>query len=394
MGSVYRKFNNENKIIDCNITLTCDNELHKTIKNVGLSYSYHDDLYYTISSKSLYSFLEFLGFDLKLKATEKIIPNRLLEMSRENIIALLQGIFDSNIQFEKSGIGISLSSKKLIEQIRILLLNFGILTEYSGNFRLTCNSNYTKIFNEKIGFRFKRKEVNFNILKKYTDDYNDSLDIIPNSSEIIKNILLKNNIKRKDLDIKLKRIYDQFNKVESISRKSFSLFIDFLKNKNIEIDEYIFDKIFFENSKWIKIKKIEESENETFDFSLYNDNNDIWCHSIFYNGLLGHQTPNGFDPIYYGIYEQAARGANNFKITELKWYNDPRYTKDLKWIKCKDIVHYMLNRDEYNDEEITLIETDKDKFEQLIHDGYKPYSTWFEKYAKNSSMINENQSRN
>ena len=382
MGSIYRKFNNENKIIDCNITLTCDNELHKTIKNVGLSYSYHDDLYYTISSKSLYSFLEFLGFDLKLKATEKIIPNRLLEMSRENIIALLQGIFDSNIQFEKSGIGISLSSKKLIEQIRILLLNFGILTEYSGNFRLTCNSNYTKIFNEKIGFRFKRKEVNFNILKKYTDDYKDSLDIIPNSSEIIKNILLKNNIKRKDLDIKLKRIYDQFNKVESISRKSFSLFIDFLKNKNIEIDEYIFDKIFFENSKWIKIKKIEESENETFDFSLYNDNNDIWCHSIFYNGLLGHQTPNGFDPIYYGIYEQAARGANNFKITELKWYNDPRYTKDLKWIKCKDIVHYMLNRDEYNDEEITLIETDKDKFEQLIHDGYKPYSTWFENMAK------------
>ena len=97
---------------------------------------------------------------------------------------------------------------------------------------------------------------------------------------------------------------------------------------------------------------------------------------------MGHQTPNGFDPIYYGIYEQAARGANNFKITELKWYNDPRYTKDLKWIKCKDIVHYMLNRDEYNDEEITLIETDKDKFEQLIHDGYKPYSTWFENMAK------------
>jgi len=93
-------------------------------------------------------------------------------------------------------------------------------------------------------------------------------------------------------------------------------------------------------------------------------------------------TPNGFDPIYYGIYEQAARGANNFRITELKWYNDPRYAKDVKWIKCKDIVHYMLNREEYKDDEITVIEHDRNKFEQLIQDGYKPYSSWFENMAK------------
>ncbi len=93
-------------------------------------------------------------------------------------------------------------------------------------------------------------------------------------------------------------------------------------------------------------------------------------------------TPNGFDPIYYGIYEQAVRGANNFHITELKWYKDPRYSKDIKWIKCDDIVHYMLNREEYNDDEITLIEHDRSKFEQLIQDGYKPYSPWFENMAK------------
>lgn len=93
-------------------------------------------------------------------------------------------------------------------------------------------------------------------------------------------------------------------------------------------------------------------------------------------------TPNGFDPIYYGIYEQAARGANNFHVTELKWYNDPRYAKDVKWIKCKDIVHYMLNREEYKDDEITVIEHDRTKFDDLLHDGFKPYSPWFESMAK------------
>lgn len=93
-------------------------------------------------------------------------------------------------------------------------------------------------------------------------------------------------------------------------------------------------------------------------------------------------TPNGFDPIYHAIYSQAMSGLNDFKITELKWYNDPRYTKDLSWIKVNDIVHYMLNREQYNDDEIVLHNVKKEDWEKLIGDGYKPFSSWFEKMAK------------
>ena len=35
-------------------------------------------------------------------------------------------------------------------------------------------------------------------------------------------------------------------------------------------------------------------------------------------------TPNGYDPIYYEIYDQALKGMNNFKISEMFWYRDPR----------------------------------------------------------------------
>lgn len=397
-GSSYLKFNKNKNLIGCNITLTCGDDLHESIENIGLSYCSHDNLHYTISSKSFYSFLEKLGFNLQLKASEKIIPDRLLNMSRENMIAMMQGIFDGDgwSDQKRGRIGINLSSKKLIDQIRMILLNFGILTDYqyirmkptkkvkvfSDNYRISCNSIYSKIFFQKIGFRFERKQIKSDALLKYIENHSDSFDVIPGSSQIIKDILVENSIKRKDLNFETKKIYDQLNKVDSLSRRSFSLFIEFLINKNIKISDHIFDKIFFNNSKWIKIKEIEESSNETYDFSLYNDSDDFWCHSIFYNGLLGHQTPNGFDPIYYGIYEQAVRGANNFHITELKWYNDPRYAKEVKWIKCKDIVHYMLNREEYNDEEITVIEHDRNKFDELIQEGYKPYSTWFENMAK------------
>jgi hypothetical protein len=95
-------------------------------------------------------------------------------------------------------------------------------------------------------------------------------------------------------------------------------------------------------------------------------------------------TPNGYDPIYYGVYEQAVRGINDFHITDLRWFKDPRYTKDLKWLKVPDIVHYMLNREQYNDDEITLNDPEYDlmKYQEYMDQGYQPYSSWFESMSK------------
>ena len=93
-------------------------------------------------------------------------------------------------------------------------------------------------------------------------------------------------------------------------------------------------------------------------------------------------TPNGYDPIYYGVYDQAIRGINDFHITDLRWFKDPRYTKDLKWVKCSDIVHYMLNREQYNDEEVVIYDFDIEKYVEYEEQGYKPFSSWFESMSK------------
>ena len=121
--------------------------------------------------------------------------------------------------------------------------------------------------------------------------------------------------------------------------------------------------------------------------------NDFWsaCMASLSTGgkVIVISTPNGFDPIYYSIYDQSLRGMNDFKITEMYWYRDPRYAKDLKLIKCNDIVHYMLNREDYKDEEITLdyshinpMERDFEEIKTHFLDGYKPYSSWFEGMSK------------
>jgi len=93
-------------------------------------------------------------------------------------------------------------------------------------------------------------------------------------------------------------------------------------------------------------------------------------------------TPNGYDPIYYGVYDQAVRGLNDFHITDLRWFKDPRYTKDLRWVKCTDICHYMLNREQYNDDEVVITDFDIEKYQELEEQGYKPYSSWFESMSK------------
>ena len=99
-------------------------------------------------------------------------------------------------------------------------------------------------------------------------------------------------------------------------------------------------------------------------------------------------TPNGYDSIYYPIYDQSIKGMNNFKITEMYWWRDPRYTKDIQFIKVKDIIHYYLNREEYKDVETISYESvpqnqrNFDDFKKLMDEGYKPHSDWFEKMAK------------
>ena len=41
-------------------------------------------------------------------------------------------------------------------------------------------------------------------------------------------------------------------------------------------------------------------------------------------------------------YDQAIREINNFKISTLSWYYDPRFSKGLEWVKTKDIVHFLV----------------------------------------------------
>ncbi len=83
-------------------------------------------------------------------------------------------------------------------------------------------------------------------------------------------------------------------------------------------------------------------------------------------------TPNGYDDLYYKTYDQAIRKENTYNIIELKWYEDPRYNKDLRWLKGDEVTI---------EHEFTI-----DSFNKKINEGYKPTSSWYENMCKNMNQ--------
>ena len=106
-------------------------------------------------------------------------------------------------------------------------------------------------------------------------------------------------------------------------------------------------------------------------------------------------TPNGLDEIYYEAYEGAISGTNKFKITHLKWWQDPRFNKDLRLIKTNDIIGWIQKPENEKTEEVieSAINFHIDVMLKLLEEGYKPHSTWYENMCRdmnlNKRMINQ-----
>lgn len=93
-------------------------------------------------------------------------------------------------------------------------------------------------------------------------------------------------------------------------------------------------------------------------------------------------TPNGHDELYYKTYKQAVAHENNFTAVQFRWYQDPRYNKNLKWFrqdKKNGGVEWIKDPviDEYGD-----VRYDEERWEKLVQDGWTPQSPWYEDMCK------------
>lgn len=309
-----------------NITISCGDNLKNEIKNiVGFDVCNYDDLHTKINSSYLVELFEYIGFDFSHKAKNKNIPQRLTRMSKENISNMLSGMFDGDgcAQLKiRNRVSYYSSSEILVDQVRMLLMKFGILSKKSKHitpktakvnkecisYRLEIDGIYANIFYEEIGFRIERKQSRYrdDIVSKRTNGHN----IIPFGYENFK--LDRRGVKKSAKHISKEAFMKQKGTVEGVCE---------------------------ENLYWQKIKSKDIFFEKVYDFSLDHIEGDDWCHSVIYNGVLGHQTPNGLNH-FYKFCDGAKKGTNGFKYIEVMWNEVPG--RDEKW---KEVTLSGINND-------------------------------------------------
>ncbi len=159
----------------------------RTAARFGLSVITHgQDL--RINSTQLHALLLHLGLS-SLKAHEKTVPDSILRAPREQQIAFLQGLFDTDgtVDRRDGGVSVSSSSERLMRVVHLMLLNLGAVgvlrskaTTHRRHFILDLRGADASRFLERVGFRLERKQQNTQPTTR-----NTNLDVVPNISGVI-----------------------------------------------------------------------------------------------------------------------------------------------------------------------------------------------------------------
>lgn len=356
-GSSYKRKNASDGVLSFNLTLTCGDDISGVFDRLGVKYSCHDGLHYTVSSINLMELFEYVGFDLSLKAHEKFIPSKLMKMPREQMIHLLRGLYDGNgcARKDRTGISITSSSQKMINQIQVILINLGILsikTEKTleqlnkndhfkypfkhNSYILTCSNKQAINFREIVSFNLERKRK---ICESY-DDVNGicTYDYIEDGVSFIKEIFNKTKLTAAEFNRKTGILFNgvlnkkRDYKTTRICRKNCNIVYSMFSHL-LESDSK-WHRIIANNLIWVDIKEIQDGFAQTYDFSLPNNDDDFWSHSVLYNGILGHQTPNGVGNFYHKKWIEAKLGQNGFHPVFLPWQVHPE--RDQSWRDKQD----------------------------------------------------------
>ncbi len=113
-----------------------DDEVIKILENNNLGLNFiHEPKFQRISlcNVRFIEFLRWLGFPEHTTADTKEIPNRLWRCSQSIIQAMISGMFDGDghSSLHSGTVGYTSTSDILIKQLRMLLLNFGMISKLS-----------------------------------------------------------------------------------------------------------------------------------------------------------------------------------------------------------------------------------------------------------------------
>ncbi|OQX21235.1 MAG: hypothetical protein BWK75_03595 [Candidatus Altiarchaeales archaeon A3] len=240
----------------------------------------------SIYHQKVVEFLKNIGLK-EAKSDKKEIPFGILLSKKEVIRDFLRVLFEGDgsiiVHKDKRHNGRSIElvynskSEKLISQLKILLLNFGIATTHpykdkrNNCYKLLLSGvENIKKFKEEIGFFSKKKQERLLEIENMNDTRMSKTDYIPFLGKYI-----RENYKNKYIE---KHNFDRYNNLERYVDKLNK----YLKDTDKKLIVWLLENHFF----FDKIKIIEKLEKE----EVYSVRVDSECHSFVANGFINHNT--------------------------------------------------------------------------------------------------------
>jgi len=266
-----------------------DSRLHN-FKKKASSYGKKD--YWRLECHSRYTleFLRNIGL-LPVRSIKKRIPSLIMQSSKEVASEFLRAYFegDGGVSYSKKmmEIGAFSVSEKLLDDLQILILRFGIdsfkrFDKYKNLHLLLIRGkrNFLRFYKEiNFACETKRKKLEM-VLLMYKKEYSNT-DFVPFISDFVRNLshnefILKNN-------------FDRYNKMQENYQKVCSILLKKTKNNYASVFEYLLTY----NYLFDTVVKIESSGIQKV-YSLKVESN---CHSFISNGFISHNTEARLMPI-------------------------------------------------------------------------------------------------
>ena len=155
---------------------------------------------YSVFNRELVKALESIGWDKSLKSKDKIICDEILGSTKENLCALIGGLFDADgyasYQPNNSKVGLKSTSLQLLRQIKMLLNNLGIESNlrFSGQHKdvpyydlvLANDVDSLQKFQDEIDFIVHHKKRNLQKIIDRSNTRNYQNKMIPQFGEFLK----------------------------------------------------------------------------------------------------------------------------------------------------------------------------------------------------------------
>ena len=231
-------------------------------------------------------FLQNIGFSA-VKSDKKQIPFSVLQSQKSAVIAYIRAAFEGNGSVthhpdkrhggESIELNYNSKSESLINELKIVLLNLGIVTvrpfqdKRNACYKLIVSGAENIIrFYDKIGFYSERKQGILARIKELSPNRMSQTDFIPFLNDYLRANYQKSFVKRNNFD-RYNLLKKNYKKLSSIIGVSDKQKIDWLLEQ-----EYFFNEIGL----------TEECDKE----DVYSIKVDAECHSFVANGFINHNT--------------------------------------------------------------------------------------------------------